>query len=77
MVFHFCEGEAVLGVAISFDDQGVDFSVLFELAGKICFEFFGVGLDGEGVTFPSRLVMKSLVGFSAGEGDRFLLEETD
>ena len=77
MVFHFCKSKTILRVAISFDNERVDFSVLFELAGEIGFEFLGIGLDEVELTFPSRLVMKSLVGLSAGEGDRFLFEETD
>ena len=47
------------------------------MAGKFSLEFFEVTLDSGGTTFPSRLVMKSLVAWGGGEGDRRRCEEGD
>jgi hypothetical protein len=77
VALHLDEGETVFGIAVALDDEGEDFSVLFEVAGEFRFEFFDLDLGSGGCTLPSRLVMKSLVGCWLGEADRCRLEEAD
>ena len=77
MVLHFSKAKTILGVAITLYNERKDLALLFEVAGELCFEILGIGLSEDGGTFPSRLVMKSLVCWALGEGERFRLEERD
>lgn len=82
MILHLGEGEAILGVTVSLGHNGINDTAFLKEATELFLDFFGIGLDEEKDTLPSRLVMKSLQPFClSSERDRsrrlLPLEELD
>ena len=70
MVFEFCKGEAVFRVAIALANDAVDLSVFLEHLSELPFDLDDIRLGQPEFTFPSMLVMKSLlVGSFSSERD--------
>jgi len=61
MVLDFGEGETILRIAIALGDNTLHLTVFFEHFSDFSLDICNVGLSGYEFTFPSMLVINSLL----------------